>query len=1450
MPQVLIFAHSRAETAKTAKALRDLALENDTLSNFVREDSASKAVLVEEAENVKSEDLKELLPYGFAIHHAGMARVDRNAVEELFADKHVQVLVSTATLAWGVNLPAHTVIIKGTQMYNPEKGAWVELSPLDITQMMGRAGRPQYDSEGEGIIITQHSELQYYLSLMNKQLPVESQYVKKLVDNLNAEIVMGSVQNLREAVNWLGYTYLYVRMLRNPTLYGISVEEAQKDPLLEQRRTDLLHTAASTLDKHNLIKYDRKTGAFQVTKLGRVAAHYYVTYQSMAVFNDYLKPTMSDIELFRLFSLSSEFKHIHVREEEKLELAKLAARVPIPVKESIDEASAKVNVLLQAYISDLKLEGFALVADMQFIQQSANRIMRALFEIALKNEWAALADKTLNLCKMTERRMWLSQSPLRQFKTIPEAYVRKLEKKDIPWERYTDMSPQDLGELVKLPKMGKVLHQLVHQFPKLELTLHVQPVTRSLLKVELTIHPDFMFEAKVHDYGQLFWVLVEDVDQEKILHYETFLLKAHYATEDHVINFTVPILDPLPPQYFVRVVSDRWLHSEVMQPISFRNLILPNKFPPHTELLDLQPLPLSALRQPQFESIYSGQVTHFNSVQTQAFTELYDTDNNVLVCAPPGSGKTLCAEVAMLRLFKLGEADDAKVVYVHTKAEVVSQKYRQWSARFGAQGLGKVVVELTGDTMLDTKLLDSADVALATAEVWDMMSRRWKQRKAVQKVALFIADDLHLIGSTGGSTLEMVVSRMRLFPFELEKKLRIVGLAACMANAKDVGDWIGATSHGLFSFRPDVAGVRPVPLEIHLQGFEIAHFASRMLAMAKPAYNAVAAHCRGGKPAIIVVPSRKQAQLSSIDMITYAAAAGKPLQFLGEEDESKVEEMVGSVREAALKDTLCKGVGYVYPGMLEADRKKVWDLYERGVVQVVAVPHTITWEVTHKAHLVVVMGTEYYEGREHRYVDYAITDMLQMLGLASRQGKDKKGVAVVMCNSTKKKYLKKLLDEPLPVESHLNHFLHDHLNAEVVNKTVETEHEALQILTWTFLYRRLQQNPNYYNLRRVGNRELSEYLSDLVESVVEDLSKAKMLEVEEEVKVSPLNLGMIAAYHYVQYTSIELFASSVTAKTKVKGMLEILASASEYASLPIRQGEDRVLQQLALRLPQKLPEGAKFDEAHIKALILLQAHFSRTPLPTELKADQRMVVAEAPRLLQALVDVVSSECWLKPCITAMELCQMVVQGLWDKDSYLLQVPHFNSEIVSRCESFGDEGVEGVLGILELEDEDRDKLLQLPTAKMADVARFCNSYPNIDVVYEVEGEDNVVAGKPMTIKVALEREVDEEDEEALDKVGTVIAPHYPKPKQEGWWLIVGNPAENTLLFNKRVNNLTKRSKTKLSFPAPSKPGEYELKLYFICDSYMGADQEYDITVTVAPGDDSDDEDDDEDAMEVA
>jgi len=70
------------------------------------------------------------------------------------------------------------------------------------------------------------------------------------------------------------------------------------------------------------------------TELGRIASHYYCTNSSMLTYNQLLKPTLSEIELFRVFSLSSEFRNITVRDEEKMELQKLMERVPVPIKES------------------------------------------------------------------------------------------------------------------------------------------------------------------------------------------------------------------------------------------------------------------------------------------------------------------------------------------------------------------------------------------------------------------------------------------------------------------------------------------------------------------------------------------------------------------------------------------------------------------------------------------------------------------------------------------------------------------------------------------------------------------------------------------------------------------------------------------------------------------------------------------------------------------------------------------------------------------------------------------------------------------------------------------------------------------------------------------------------------------------------------------------------------
>ncbi|NXA26975.1 U520 helicase, partial [Ibidorhyncha struthersii] len=1418
--QVLVFVHSRKETGKTARAIRDMCLEKDTLGLFLREGSASTEVLRTEAEQCKNLELKDLLPYGFAIHHAGMTRVDRTLVEDLFADKHIQVLVSTATLAWGVNLPAHTVIIKGTQVYSPEKGRWTELGALDILQMLGRAGRPQYDTKGEGILITSHGELQYYLSLLNQQLPIESQMVSKLPDMLNAETVLGNVQNAKDAVNWLGYTYLYIRMLRSPTLYGISHDDLKGDPLLDQRRLDLVHTAALMLDKNNLVKYDKKTGNFQVTELGRIASHYYITNETMQTYNQLLKPTLSEIELFRVFSLSSEFRNITVREEEKLELQKLLERVPIPVKESIEEPSAKINVLLQAFISQLKLEGFALMADMVYVTQSAGRLMRAIFEIVLNRGWAQLTDKTLNLCKMIDKRMWQSMCPLRQFKKLPEEVVKKIEKKNFPFERLYDLNHNEIGELIRMPKMGKTIHKYVHLFPKLELSVHLQPITRSTLKVELTIAPDFQWDEKVHGSSEAFWILVEDVDSEVILHHEYFLLKAKYAQDEHLVTFFVPVFEPLPPQYFIRVVSDRWLSCETQLPVSFRHLILPEKYPPPTELLDLQPLPVSALRNSAFESLYQDKFPFFNPIQTQVFNTVYNSDDNVFVGAPTGSGKTICAEFAILRM--LLQNSEGRCVYITPMEALAEQVFLDWYEKF-QERLNKKVVLLTGETSTDLKLLGKGNIIISTPEKWDILSRRWKQRKNVQNVNLFIVDEVHLIGGENGPVLEVICSRMRYISSQIERPIRIVALSSSLSNAKDVAHWLGCSATSTFNFHPNV---RPVPLELHIQGFNISHTQTRLLSMAKPVYHAIMKHSPK-KPVIVFVPSRKQTRLTAINILTTCASDVQRQRFLHCAEKDLVPYL-DKLNDNTLKETLVNGVGYLHEGLTTMERRVVEQLVssgERGGVMVAS--RSLCWGMNIAAHLVIIMDTQYYNGKIHAYVDYPIYDVLQMVGHANRPLQDDEGRCVIMCQGSKKDFFKKFLYEPLPVESHLDHCMHDHFNAEIVTKTIENKQDAVDYLTWTFLYRRMTQNPNYYNLQGVSHRHLSDHLSELVEQTLSDLEQSKCISIEDEMDVAPLNLGMIAAYYYINYTTIELFSMSLNAKTKVRGLIEIISNAAEYENIPIRHHEDNLLRQLAQKVPHKLTN-PKFNDPHVKTNLLLQAHLSRMQLSAELQSDTEEILSKAIRLIQACVDVLSSNGWLSPALAAMELAQMVTQAMWSKDSYLKQLPHFTSEHIKRCT---DKGVESVFDIMEMEDEDRNALLQLSDAQIADVARFCNRYPNIELSYEVVEKESIRSGGPVVVLVQLEREE--------EVTGPVIAPLFPQKREEGWWVVIGDSKSNSLISIKRLT-LQQKAKVKLDFVAPA-TGTHNYTLYFMSDAYMGCDQEYKFSVDVKEAESDSDSD---------
>ena len=646
----------------------------------------------------------------------------------------------------------------------------------------------------------------------------------------------------------------------------------------------------------------------------------------------------------------------------------------------------------------------------------------------------------------------------------------------------------------------------------------------------------------------------------------------------------VPLFEPLQGQYLIRAISDRWLHAEHCETIDLRDLVLPEKYPPHTTLLKLCPLPKEALQNEQFQSLY--RFTHFNAIQTQVFHTLYHTDVNVLLGAPTGSGKTNCCELAMMRLFRT--RPNAKFVYVAPMKALVRERMKDWGVRL-VKLLGKKVVELTGDVS-DMGAVESADVIVTTPEKWDGVSRSWHSRKYVQNVGLVVIDEIHLLGEDRGPVLEVIVSRMRYISAQTESPVRFVGMSTAIANAQDVADWLGAKEGGVFNFHPSV---RPVPMQVHIQGYEGQHYCPRMAIMNKPTYAAIQDYSKE-KPVIVFVSSRRQTRLTALDLIQLGAQSDNPRQFV-RADEEELGDLLARIKDPNLRHTLSFGIGLHHAGLCEGDRSIVENLFEQCKIQVLVSTSTLAWGVNLPAHLVVIKGTEFYDAPSKRYVDFPITDVLQMMGRAGRPQFDTVGIAVVMVHAPKKAFYKRFLYEPFPVESSLSDALHNHLNAEIVSGTIKTKAHAVDYLTWTYFFRRLLCNPSYYHLEDTSQEGISAYLASLVQRTLEDLEDTECIEVDLD-QITPTTLGRVTAYYYLDHTTAHMFASRVDDMVDQESVLDVMSKATEFAELPVRHNEEHLNADLAKEV-QFGAMGGAMESAHTKTSLLIQAHIGKVYCP-------------------------------------------------------------------------------------------------------------------------------------------------------------------------------------------------------------------------------------------------------------
>lgn len=220
--------------------------------------------------------------------------------------------------------------------------------------------------------------------------------------------------------------------------------------------------------------------------------------------------------------------------------------------------------------------------------------------------------------------------------------------------------------------------------------------------------------------------------------------------------------------------------------------------------------------QDKFRSLFDFPL--FNAIQSKCFPSVYNNDDNIVLSAPTGSGKTVIMELAICRLLTTLKDERFKVIYQAPTKSLCSERFRDWNRKFAALGLQ--CAELTGDTdYTRMRSIQNSQIIVTTPEKWDSMTRKWKDHaRLMQLVKLFLIDEVHILKEARGATLEAVVSRMKTFG----SNVRFVALSATVPNSEDIATWLGkdATNQHVPAHREHFGEeFRPVKLQRFVYGY-------------------------------------------------------------------------------------------------------------------------------------------------------------------------------------------------------------------------------------------------------------------------------------------------------------------------------------------------------------------------------------------------------------------------------------------------------------------------------------------------------------------------------------------------------------------------------------------------------------------------------------------------------
>jgi helicase len=365
---------------------------------------------------------------------------------------------------------------------------------------------------------------------------------------------------------------------------------------------------------------------------------------------------------------------------------------------------------------------------------------------------------------------------------------------------------------------------------------------------------------------------------------------------------------------------------------------------------------------------------------------------NIVLASPTASGKTLVAELAILKRVTEGQG---KALYLTPLRALASEKYDEFQKYSNVKKPDghKVRIAITsGDYDRSDERLGNYDIVIATNEKADSLLRH--KAKWISDVLLVVADEVHLLNEAGrGPTLEVVMTRLR----KLNPNTQLLALSATVRNAAEVADWIGASAI--------TTEWRPVPLKEGVYCQNEIHFkdgSSQTIQpiTGNPIMDIALDTLREGGQALLFTETRRSA------VQTGKRAAAALSRMISPREKRSAELVAHKIRTSGEKTQLgemlanqvAQGVGFHHAGLHAAHRRIIEDAFREGKIKILAATPTLAAGVNLPARLVVITSYERYEAGYGRY-PISVLEYKQLCGRAGRPKYDEYGEAVLIAQT-------------------------------------------------------------------------------------------------------------------------------------------------------------------------------------------------------------------------------------------------------------------------------------------------------------------------------------------------------------------------------------------------------------------------------------------------------------------